>query len=73
MVAERNGLPIDRITEVRILDPYFHMSLLPSKRYGAVRRTWSVRPKLPTFKAPKPAAHFASPACPQFRGTASGA
>jgi hypothetical protein len=22
--AERNGLPIDRITEVRVLDPYFH-------------------------------------------------
>jgi len=24
-VAELNGLPVDRITEVRILDPYFHM------------------------------------------------
>jgi predicted amidohydrolase YtcJ len=24
-VAERNGLPVERITEVRILDPYFHM------------------------------------------------
>lgn len=24
-VAERNGLPLDRITEVRVLDPYFHM------------------------------------------------
>jgi len=24
-VAERNGLPVDRITEVRVLDPYFHM------------------------------------------------
>jgi hypothetical protein len=24
-VAERNGLPIERITEVRVLDPYFHM------------------------------------------------
>lgn len=23
--AERNGLPIERITEVRVLDPYFHM------------------------------------------------
>jgi hypothetical protein len=23
-VAERNGLPVDRITEVRVLDPYFH-------------------------------------------------
>ncbi|HEY0939386.1 MAG TPA: DUF4242 domain-containing protein [Steroidobacter sp.] len=22
-VAERNGLPVDRITEVRVLDPYF--------------------------------------------------
>jgi hypothetical protein len=22
--AERNGLPIDRITEVRVLDPYFY-------------------------------------------------
>lgn len=22
--AERNGLPVDRITEVRILDPYFY-------------------------------------------------
>ncbi len=22
--AERNGLPIDRIAEVRVLDPYFH-------------------------------------------------
>ena len=22
--AERNGLPVDRITEVRVLDPYFH-------------------------------------------------
>jgi hypothetical protein len=24
-VAERNGLPIERITEVRVLDPYFHV------------------------------------------------
>jgi hypothetical protein len=24
-VATRNGLPFDRITEVRVLDPYFHM------------------------------------------------
>jgi hypothetical protein len=24
-VAERNGLPLERITEVRVLDPYFHM------------------------------------------------
>lgn len=24
-VAERNGLPVDRITEVRVLDPYFHL------------------------------------------------
>ena len=23
--AETNGLPVDRITEVRVLDPYFHM------------------------------------------------
>lgn len=23
-VAERNGLPVERITEVRTLDPYFH-------------------------------------------------
>ncbi|HVL58983.1 MAG TPA: DUF4242 domain-containing protein [Burkholderiaceae bacterium] len=23
-VASRNGLPVDRITEVRVLDPYFH-------------------------------------------------
>ena len=23
-VAERNGLPVDRISEVRVLDPYFH-------------------------------------------------
>lgn len=23
--AERSSLPIDRITEVRVLDPYFHM------------------------------------------------
>ena len=23
-VAERNGLPVDRVTEVRVLDPYFH-------------------------------------------------
>ncbi|MCL4267519.1 MAG: DUF4242 domain-containing protein [Anaerolineae bacterium] len=23
--ARRNGLPVDRITEVRVLDPYFHM------------------------------------------------
>jgi hypothetical protein len=22
--AQRNGLPVDRITEVRVLDPYFH-------------------------------------------------
>jgi len=22
-VAEKNGLPVDRITEVRVLDPYF--------------------------------------------------
>jgi len=22
--AERNGLPVDRLTEVRVLDPYFH-------------------------------------------------
>ncbi len=22
--ANRNGLPVDRITEVRVLDPYFH-------------------------------------------------
>jgi hypothetical protein len=24
--AERNGLPVDRITEVRVLDPYFYYS-----------------------------------------------
>jgi len=24
-VAERNGLPVDRISEVNVLDPYFHM------------------------------------------------
>jgi hypothetical protein len=24
-VAERNGLPVGLITEVRVLDPYFHM------------------------------------------------
>lgn len=24
-VAQRNGLPVDRITEVRVLDPYFYM------------------------------------------------
>ena len=23
-VAKKNGLPVDRITEVRVLDPYFH-------------------------------------------------
>jgi hypothetical protein len=23
-VAQRNGLPVDRIEEVRVLDPYFH-------------------------------------------------
>jgi hypothetical protein len=23
-VAERNGLPVDKITEVRVLDPYFN-------------------------------------------------
>ena len=23
-VANRNGLPVDRVTEVRVLDPYFH-------------------------------------------------
>jgi len=23
-VAERNGLPVDRITEVKVLDPYFY-------------------------------------------------
>ena len=23
-VARKNGLPLDRITEVRVLDPYFH-------------------------------------------------
>ncbi|WP_420640824.1 DUF4242 domain-containing protein [Candidatus Leptofilum sp.] len=23
--ADRSGLPVDRITEVRVLDPYFHM------------------------------------------------
>ena len=23
-VAERNGLPVDRITEVTVLDPYFY-------------------------------------------------
>lgn len=23
-VAARNGLPVDRISEVRVLDPYFH-------------------------------------------------
>ena len=22
--AEKNGLPVDKITEVRVLDPYFH-------------------------------------------------
>ena len=22
--AERNGLPVDRISEIRVLDPYFH-------------------------------------------------
>ncbi len=25
IVAQRNSLPVDRITEVRVLDPYFHM------------------------------------------------
>ncbi len=24
-VATKNGLPVDKITEVRVLDPYFHM------------------------------------------------
>lgn len=24
-VARRNGLPVDRITEVRVLDPYFYV------------------------------------------------
>ena len=24
-VAELNGLPVERITEVRVLDPYFHL------------------------------------------------
>jgi hypothetical protein len=24
MVADRNGLPVDRITEVSVLDPYFY-------------------------------------------------
>ena len=24
--ADRNGLPVDRITEVRVLDPYFYLS-----------------------------------------------
>jgi Protein of unknown function (DUF4242) len=24
-VAQRNGLPVDNITEVRVLDPYFYM------------------------------------------------
>lgn len=24
--AERNGLPVDRMTEVRVLDPYFYWS-----------------------------------------------
>ena len=24
-VAERNGLPVERITEVRVLDPYFNL------------------------------------------------
>jgi hypothetical protein len=24
-VADRNGLPVERIVEVRVLDPYFHM------------------------------------------------
>ena len=24
-VAEKNGLPVDRITEVRVLDPYFYL------------------------------------------------
>ncbi len=24
-VAERNGLPVDRISEVRVLDPYFYL------------------------------------------------
>jgi Protein of unknown function (DUF4242) len=24
-VAEMNGLPVERITEVRVLDPYFHL------------------------------------------------
>lgn len=23
--ADRNGLPVDRISEVRVLDPYFHL------------------------------------------------
>jgi predicted amidohydrolase YtcJ len=23
--ADRNGLPVERITEVRVLDPYFHL------------------------------------------------
>ena len=25
-VADRNGLPVDRITEVRVLDPYFYVT-----------------------------------------------
>jgi hypothetical protein len=25
-VAQRNGLPVDNITEVRVLDPYFYSS-----------------------------------------------
>jgi hypothetical protein len=26
MVAQRNGLPVDSITEVRVLDPYFYLA-----------------------------------------------
>jgi uncharacterized protein DUF4242 len=27
--AERNDLPVDRITQVRVLDPYFHREVKP--------------------------------------------
>ena len=30
-VAEGNGLPVDRVTEVRVLDPYFHL-LMPTEK-----------------------------------------
>lgn len=37
--AARNSLPIDRITQVRVLDPYFYAQVTAARRAGCEEQT----------------------------------